>query len=447
MTQKDTENKLLELLSYMIQDDARHFEKDTAKYIVSRLSTKSLMEPRRVHGIRNFYISSNIFGNVLLKNIFNINQNNYSVIEQWKEILAEKDPALIENPDILFSPDREHGIKFKNDTVIKSNFITYYAITNFKEWMANQNKEILGYSIQDIDTALITLESICEEQNSYFFIDNHSVDGVSKTAKQSEEFIKLIIKGKEEIIKNKWHDDKSFTNKLFNSKRMKSIMTDVDGEILSPLFSEESLGTIIRQANNFTTISENRHLFLNLSPLAPAEKWLEGFRKLTQKKYVDIVDLLNNKFNFAYGINLHLEYKSGLRKEGNSHPRYAKVFKEELQFLLPALSQMTLDKDQLCLLTNGIFRSSDVELMSIFLDSFDIPKLSANESEISQKIYNKMMFNMNDKIDLDLDLDYGDDNNEKFENWHQAIANIQAKKLDKKLPVNSELAIKRKLKI
>src|SRR5579875_572489 len=150
MTQKDTESKLLELLSYMIQDDARYFEKDTAKYIVSRLSTKSLMEIRRIHGIRNFYISSNIFGNVLLKNTFNINQNNYSVIEQWKEILAEKDPVLIQNPDILFSLDREHGIKFKNDTFIKSNFITYYAITNFKEWMANKNKEILGYSLQDV---------------------------------------------------------------------------------------------------------------------------------------------------------------------------------------------------------------------------------------------------------------------------------------------------------
>jgi hypothetical protein len=331
MIQKDTENKLLELLSYMIQDHVRNFEKDTAKYIISRLSLKSLIEPKKIHGIRNFFISSNIFGHVLLKNTFNINKDDYSVIEQWKEILAEKDPILIQNPDILFSPGKEHGIKFKSDTVIKSNFITYYAITNFKEWMNNQDKEILGYSIKDIDSALLTLDSLCEEQNSYFFTGN-VVDGVSSSSKKSEKFIKLVIKGKEEIIKNKWHDDKSFTNKLFSSKRMKSIMTDVDGEILSPLFSEESLGTIIRQANNFTTISENRHLFLNLSPLAPAEKWLEGFRKLTQKKYIDIVDLFNNKFNYAYGINLHLEYKPGLKKKAVNILNTLKFLKKNCSF-------------------------------------------------------------------------------------------------------------------
>lgn len=444
MSQRNTEEKLLDVLVHMIQDHDRHFEKETAQYILSRLSTDFLNNPKKVHGIKNFVVSSNIFGHVLLKNCSNISMDNHSVIDEWKEILQEKDQSLINNPDIIFSliNQKEQLPKIKEALEIKSNFITYYALKNFKEWFANPTKEIFGYKIQDINPALLTLDSLCEQNPS--FLTGNKVNGEFSTNKQSELYLKILIEGKKEIIKNKWHDDKSFTHKIFNSKRMLSVMRDVSGESLEPLFSEESLGAIIRHANSFNILADNRELLSNLLALAPADKWLEGWRKLTQKKYIDIVDLFNNKFNYGYGINLHLEYKSGLRKEGNGYDKVATLLKDELKFFFPALSKMELDKNQLCLLVNGIFRTKDVELMSIFLDSFDIPKVNADESTESHKIYNRMIFNMNDNTNLDY-IDNGE--NIKIDNWHQAIATIQAKKLEKELSVNPEPVVIRKLKI
>jgi hypothetical protein len=285
MTKKNTEEKLLDLLSFMIQDHERHFDKETAQYLLNRIPTKSLLMPRRVHGIKNFVDSSSIFGHVLLKNCYNIANDDYTIIDEWKEILKEKDPDLINNPDINFIPinSKEQTPKFKGELEIKSNFISYYAIKNFKEWFGNPTKEILGYTINDINPALLTLECLCDEQDSYFYPGN-KIDGESPTTKQSEAYLKIIIKGKEEILKNKWHDEKSFTHKVFTSKRMKAVMKDVNGESLEPLFSEDSLGSIIRQANSFDNLSDNRELLSNLLALAPAEKWLEGWRKVTQKK-------------------------------------------------------------------------------------------------------------------------------------------------------------------
>lgn len=445
MSQKTTDEKLLNALIHMIQDHDRNFEKETAKYILKRLSTDFLLKPKRVHSIKNFFVSSGIFGHVLLKNIYNISKEDYIAIDEWKEILIEKDPILINSPEITFVPERtnEQTPKIKGYIEIKSNFMTYYAIKNFQEWIEQPNKKILGYANDDVDPTLLTLECLCEEQDSYYHA-GHKVNGESTTIQQSEDIIKLLIKGKNEILKRKWHDDKSFTNKLFGSKRIKSIMKDVSAESLESLFSEESLGTIIRNANNYSTLSDSKELLSNLLALASAEKWLEGFRKITQKKHIDIIDLFNNKFNYGYGINLHLEYKSGLRKEGNDHPTVAALLKDELKFFFPALSKMELDKNQLCLLANGILRTRDVELMSIFLDSFDIPKVNADESAESHKIYNKMMFNMDDKTNLNYDDGV---NKNKFDNWHQAIATIQAKKLEQELSVNEIQPMKRKLKI
>jgi hypothetical protein len=139
-----------------------------------------------------------------------------------------------------------------------------------------------------------------------------------------------------------------------------------------------------------------------------------------------------------------LEYKSGLRKEGKGYSKVAEVLKDELKFFFPALSKAPLDKNQLSLLVNGILRTGDIELMSIFLDSFDIPKVNANESSESQKIYNKMILNMDNNIKLEYEDGEG---KVKFDNWHQAIATIQAKKLEKELSVNETQPIKRKLKI
>lgn len=445
MNQRNIEDKLLDVLVHMIQDHDRHFEKETAQYILSRLSTDFLLKPRRIHGIKNFVVSSGIFGHVLLKNIYDISKKNYTAINEWKELLVEKDPVLINNPDIIFAPQRnkEQTPNIKGNVEITSNFITYYAIKNFQDWADKPNQEFFGYTNNDVDPILLTLECLCEEQDSYYHV-GYKENGESKTTDKSENILEFLIKGKSEIIKRKWHDDKSFTNKVFASKRIKSIMKDVSAESLESLFSEESLGTIIRNANNYSTLADSKELLSNLLALAPAEKWLEGFRKVTQKKHIDIIELLNNKFNYGYGINLHLEYKSGLRKEGNDHPKVATLLKDELKFFFPALSKMEFDKNQLCLLVNGILRTRDVELMSIFLDSFDIPKVNADESAESHKIYNKMMFNMDDKINLDY-VENGE--NIKIDNWHQAIATIQAKKLEKDLSINEEPVVKRKLKI
>lgn len=443
MTQNKNNNKLLNLLVHMIKEHESIFDKETARHILNRIPIEDLLEPKKFNSLKNFSISSGIFGQILLKNVHNIDREDYSIINEWKEILTEKDPILIENPKIIFRPDKVSGFKLKDSIDIESNFLNYYAIYYFRKWIENPHKEILGYSSHDIDPVLLTLECLYEEQDSYYSAGLIK-DGVSETTQQSTDFIQQIIKGKKEIISRNWYDDKTFTNKIFASKRMKTIMKDVDGEALSPLFSEESLGSILRHANSFPSIESNKDLFMNLSPLAKPEKWLDGFRKLSQKKHIDLIDLFNNKFNYGYGINLHLEYRSGLRKEDKPHSKIVPIFQEELAFFFPALSKMTLDKNQLCLLVNGILRTRDVELMSIFLDNFDIPKVSADESVESQKIYNKMMFNMDDKINLD----YGNDDSKiKFDNWHQAIANIQAHKLEKELHVNNEQPIKRKLKL
>lgn len=440
---KDKNNRLISLLNFMVENNA--FEREAAQYLLSRIPNQILLEPQSRINTKNFIVSANFFGNILIRNTYAISKNDYSVINEWRELLLEKDPKLVNNSDFVFTgrSKKEQAPKAKDNLEIKGSFMDLYAVRNFQEWIKNPEKEVAGYTLKDLNPTIITLECICEEQDSYYST-NQSNDPTRSTSQQSTYLINTILKGKNNIIKNKWHDEQTFTNKIFHSKRMKSVMRDVDSEVLESLFSQESLGTIIKNANTFDSIRDNRELFLNLSPLASPEKWLNGWRKTQQTKTINLVEFFNNKFNYAYGLNLHLEYRNGLRKEGKEHPGVAETFKEEFKFFLPALAKMELDKNHLCLLANGILRSHDIQLMSMFLDYFDLPKVNADESPESIKIYEKMMSTMNSITNLN----YEDPKSGlKAHNWHEAVALIQAAKLSHELDRKDEPVIKRSLKI
>lgn len=393
---------------------------------------------------------SGFFGYVMAKNAHYIDNDDFSQINQWHELLMQKDQKLVEYPTIIFIPtnNKDQTPKFKEDIEIKSDFSTFYAIRHFHDWRKIIDKEVFGHKLSNVDPVIFTLESICDEQDWNYYPERDK-----KSINISNLILDYVVAAKEEIIKNKWHDDKSFTNKLFSSKRMQLVMKDVEPENLEKLFTIESLGTIIKKANSHENIKSNPALLGNLLALASAEKWMEGWTNLYKSKSVNLVDLFNNKFHASYGVNITDQQKPGLKKEkpyisGSSQANAA--LKDEMTFFFPAIVKMEVDSAQLCQLFNGIMKSRDVELMSLYLDYFDIPHVSAKEDADTIKIHSKMMEKLN-KHDV---INYGIKNNttgeverKQYQSWMEACAEIKATKLGNILAQKTDPPGKRTLKI
>jgi hypothetical protein len=450
MSERDTDNKLLDLLKHMTNDHDRYFDRETAQYLISRLSVESLLKPERVSNLKNFVVSSGFFGHILTKKSYYIDEEDYSSINEWRELLIQKDPKLGEYPEMIFIPagTRDQTPKYKDHVEIKGNFSDFYVIRHFDDWTKINHMEIYGHKLSDINPVIFTLESLCDEQDSNYYPDRDK-----KTVHISNMIIDYIAQGKEEVIKNHWHDEKSFTNKLFSSKRLKSVMKDVEPETLEKLFTEESLGTIIRKVNYHDHIKSNPALLGNLLALAPAEKWMDGWRKLHKSKSINIVELFNNKFYAAYGINIYNNQKPGTKKDKTSiggSMAANEALMDEMEFFLPAISNMKVEKQQLCQFFYGLMRSKDAELMSLYLDYFDIPTVSATDTDELVKTHTKVMerFNKEDFISYNIkNNETGEVENKQANSWREVYADIKAHKLDSILERKEEVPIKRKLKI
>lgn len=448
MSEKDTQEKLLGLLKYMVQDHNRYFDKSTAEYLLNRISVETLLESERVVSLKNFVVKSNFFGHVLIKNSYNIGDNDQVPINEWRELLSQKNTKIAEYPEVSFVPINSKGQtpKHKDHLEINSNFSTYYAVRHFNDWNKKKNHEFLGHNLGKINSTIFTLESLCEEQDSQYY------PGQKKsTIDTSNEIIEHILKGKDEILKSNWHDEKSFTNRLFLSKRMQLVMKDIEPETLEKLFTTESLGTIIKQSNSHENIRSNPALLGNLLALAPAESWMDGWKKVLKSKHINLVDLFNNKFHGAYGVNIATAQKPGTKKEktyGSTNVSLA--LNDEMEFFLPAIAKMSPEKEQLCYLFNGIMKSGDVKLMSLYLDYFDIPHMIEQENPERYKTYERMMnkFNKEDNIFYELkNSSTGELEKKSANSWKEVYSEIKADKLDNSLSKKENIPTKRTLKI
>lgn len=457
MSEITTESKLFNLLRHMIQDHDRYFEKETAQYIIDRLPFEELMQPKYATSITNFSIQSNFFGMVLMKNSYYINDaDEKQSIQEWKEILEKKDPRLVEYPEIVFIPTntKDQTPKFKEHLEIKADFSTYYALHHMSDWLKALDSELFGHKLRNINKAVFTIDSICEDQYSTYY--PFSKNKVASSENIDEFLINIIIDGKEEVIKNKWHDDKSFTNKVFHSKRMKLLMKYVEPESIEKLFTTDSLSTIIKQANSHESIKNSPKLLGNLLALAPAEKWMDGWAKQYKAKSqtINIVDLFNNKFHGAYGINITNVQKAGTKKEqtfGKSEVQDA--LRDEMEFFLPAISKLNPDKEQICHMFIGLMKSRDVDLLKSFMEYFEIPNISPAESEKNAelaKAYNKMMAKLEERREIYYEIK--DDKGEvtdkvRVHSWKEVCADLRARKLDAALNKKEQVPVKRTLKI
>lgn len=444
MKQIKEEDRLFYLLQSMVQDPQTYFDIETARYIIKRIPIEKLTDSTITnYNIKNFQLEMDFLGYVFMKSVYRVEDNDDSLITSWKELLQEKDPSLVKSPTMTF--------KFKNwdcqapankteprEIKLKGNFATYYAIERFDEWIKDPNKNFGGESLSNINKLIFISEQICTEQNVNFYLYDNE-----KKKLAAELILNLILETKPQLIDKGWHTDQTFTAKMMSSYNLRKILNSLEGEQIESLFSLDSLSVIIKQSNSFDSIKSNPNLLGNLLALAPAEKWMEawGVSHKTRAKETNIIELFNNKFFSAYGLNIIEtdEKKPGKKSETyRNSKKHIDVFKDEFGFFLPALKKHNLSYDHTCHLFNAIMRTKDSSLMSIYMDSMDIPSYSDNPKH--NEIYEKMtkQFNKN-RIIM-----HGD---KRYDSWKMWYTTKKAELLERELKNHQLEKPKRILKI
>jgi hypothetical protein len=437
-----TEQKLIQLLKEIVSNQDYLFDEGTIEYLLGRLPEDQLMQNNfEFVGLKNFRVQTNLMGFILAKNSYKIQNKDFDSINQWLNLLSKKTPTLIDSPQFTFIANGTNKPNFfpklAKDKLpsLKGNFSTFYSLMHFENWITNQNEVLFGDPLNKINGLVFTLDALANEQRGNFFFKDEN-----KTA-YAQIVINHVIQNKSKIIENNWHDDSTFTSKVMTSNLLKRAMVCLDSEQLEPLFSPDSLGIIIRQANDFNNLKLNHQLLNNLLALAPADKWLQGWKNSfkVKTKELNIIELFNNKFFKAYGLNIieNKEIKPGVRKETFSNNKNCIAsFKDEFSFFLPEIKNMTVSNEQHIHLFNAIMRTNDVDLMSLYRNEMEIPPLIDNKNE---KIYNIMMNRLQDKNKLSL-------NEQKWSSWMEYNTYFDANKLNYELSSQVKTS-KRTLKI
>ena len=438
----NTEQKLIQLLKEIVSNQDYLFDEGTTEYILGRLPESQLMQNSfEFLGLRNFKVHTNLMGFVLLRNSYKIQNGDFDNINQWMNLLNKKNPKLTQSLDFSFIPNSTNKANFfpklNKDKLptLKGNFSTFYSLMHFEHWIANQDKLVFGEPLNKINGLVFTLDSLSNEQKGNFFFKEENKTEYAKIV------IDHISQNKPTIINNKWHDDASFTTKVMSSNLLKRAMVCLNSEDLEPIFSPDSLGIIIRQANDFNNLKLNHQLLNNLLALAPAEKWLQGWKNSfkVKTKELNIIELFNNKFFKGYGLNIveNKEIKPGVRKETfSANKNCIASFKDEFSFFLPAIKDMVVSNEQSIHMFNAIMRTNDIDLMNTYRQYFDIPSLEDNKNE---KIYDIMMNRLQEKNKLSM-------NEKNWSSWIDYNSYFDANKLHQELS-NSTITTKRVLKI
>lgn len=284
------------ILEKMVYNHREYFDKDVCLFLLKSIKTPAIKEKEiDEKNIKNFNISSNLWGQVLYenKNFYRMETggNDYAKSCQdsktaWENILNSIDADITQPP--FYKLTKTYGVQKGNKYEVSINGLL--ALTEPEFWFTLYKKDPEKYALNKIEKYVLAEDLMETEQHYKIYSDNPDFKSYL-LANVVENLAKL---------KKMFKNDEAFTNKMLSSENFKSILRASETQEIAPLFSLESLGAIIKKANLAENLAKHSTMLSDFMPIAPAQEWMNAH---ANKKKFCLSAFMSLVLNKTCGIN------------------------------------------------------------------------------------------------------------------------------------------------
>jgi hypothetical protein len=284
------------ILEKMVYNQTEYFDKDVCVFLLKSIKAPAIKQKEiQNKSIKNFNISTTLWGQIVYenKNSYRMETvaNEYAQFCQdnktvWENILNSISTDITQPPFYILT--KIDGIQKGKKYEVTINGLL--ALTEPDFWLTLYKKEPEKYALNKTEKYVLA-EDLMETNQQYHIYSNNT------------EFKSYLLSNLVENlpqIKKAFKDDEAFTNKLLTSENLKNILRSSETHEISPLFSLESLGAIIKKANIAENLAKHSTMLSDFMPIAPAQDWINAH---ANKKEFSLTAFMSTVLNRACGVS------------------------------------------------------------------------------------------------------------------------------------------------
>lgn len=377
------------ILEKMIYNQNDYFDKDVFLFLLQSIKAPHIKEKEiQDKSIKNFNFSSNLWGQIIYenKNLYRMetSANDYAQLCQtnktvWENILNSIDSDITQEP--FYTLTKKDGIQKGKKHEVSINGML--ALTEPDLWFTLYTKDPDKYQLTKKEKYLLA-EDLMENEQHYHMFSNNA---------EFKSYLLANLVNHLPDIKKHFKNEEAFTNKLLSCDNLKTILRTSQTEEISPLFSLESLGAIIKKSNIAENLAKNPNMLSNFMPIASPQEWMNAYARDNE---FSLTSFMNTVMNRASGIS-YTELSKRITNNGGT-TRYNPVKKSKsaaneaflrLDYIADALKDIKLSEVNTMVWYASIMETNNRDLFKKALSIIDFPEKNEKNQYFFKNWYDK----------------------------------------------------------